>query len=45
VVTDAARGLMTGGPVAEPLLKSAVWLAGLTAVGWVLTVRRYKARG
>jgi ABC transporter DrrB family efflux protein len=44
VVTDAARGLMVGGPVAEPLLKSAVWLAGLTAVGWVLTVRRYKAR-
>jgi oleandomycin transport system permease protein len=45
VVADAARGLMIGGPVAEPLVKSAAWLAGLTVVSWALTVRRYRARG
>jgi ABC transporter DrrB family efflux protein len=44
VVTDAARGLMLGGPVADPLLKSAAWLIGLTVVSWALTVRRYRAR-
>jgi ABC-type polysaccharide/polyol phosphate export permease len=44
VVTDAARGLMLGGPVADPLLKSAVWLATLTAVSWILTLRSYRAR-
>jgi oleandomycin transport system permease protein len=44
VVTDAARGLMVGGPVAGPLLKSALWLIGITAVSWILTLRRYRAR-
>jgi len=44
VVTDAARGLMLGGPVADPLLKSAVWLTAITVVSWALTVRRYRAR-
>jgi ABC transporter DrrB family efflux protein len=44
VVADTARGLMVGGPVAGPLLKSALWLVGLTAVSWFLTLRRYRAR-
>jgi oleandomycin transport system permease protein len=43
VVADTARGLMVGGPVAGPLLKSALWLAGLTAVSWILTLRRYQS--
>jgi oleandomycin transport system permease protein len=44
VVADAARGLMIGGPVAAPLLKSAAWLTGITVVSWALTVSRYRAR-
>jgi ABC transporter DrrB family efflux protein len=44
VVADAARGLMIGGPVAAPLLKSAAWLTAITAVSWALTVYRYRAR-
>jgi ABC transporter DrrB family efflux protein len=44
VVADAARGLMIGGPVAAPLLKSAAWLTAITAVSWALTVSRYRAR-
>ncbi len=44
VVTDAARGLMIGGPVAGPLLESAAWLTAITAVSWALTVYRYRAR-
>jgi ABC transporter DrrB family efflux protein len=44
VVADAARGLMIGGPVAGPLLKSAAWLTVITAVSWILTVSRYRAR-
>src|ERR687891_2710418 len=30
-VIDAARGLMLGGPVAEPVIESAIWLAVITA--------------
>jgi ABC-type multidrug transport system permease subunit len=44
VVTDAVRGLLLGGPVAKPLLWAAVWLAALTVVSWVLTLRSYRAR-
>jgi len=44
VVTDAVRGLLMGGPVAKPLLWAAVWLAALTVVSWVLTLRSYRAR-
>ena len=43
-VTDAVRGLLAGGPVGRPLLESAAWIAGITAVSWTLTVRRYRAR-
>jgi oleandomycin transport system permease protein len=45
VVADTVRGLMLGGPVASPALKSAAWLAGITLVCWTLTIRNYKARG
>ncbi len=44
VITDAARGLMLGGPVARPMLESAAWLAGITAVSWTLAVQRYRTR-
>jgi oleandomycin transport system permease protein len=43
-VTDAVRGLLAGGPVGRPLLESAAWITGITAVSWTLTVRRYRAR-
>jgi ABC transporter DrrB family efflux protein len=44
LVTDSVRGLMLGGPVAGPVLKSAAWLAGITLVSWALAVRQYRAR-
>jgi len=43
-VVDAARGLMTGGPVAEPLLYSALWAAGLVVVFMPLALRAYRRR-
>ncbi|WP_067974177.1 ABC transporter permease [Nocardiopsis trehalosi] len=43
-VTDAMRGLMEGGPVAEPLLWTAVWTVGLTAVFFPLATRAYRRR-
>jgi oleandomycin transport system permease protein len=44
LISGTVRGLILGGPVAGPMLKSAAWLAGLTAICWVLTIRRYRAR-
>src|SRR5690348_1689834 len=44
-VTDAVRGLLAGGPVGRPLLESAAWITGITAVSWTLTLQRYRARG
>ncbi|MGQ0678581.1 MAG: ABC transporter permease [Actinomycetota bacterium] len=43
-VVDATRGLMLGGPVAEALLKSILWMIGITVVFGVLAVRRYRGR-
>jgi ABC transporter DrrB family efflux protein len=45
-VIDATRGLMLGGvfPVAEPLVKSVIWLAIITAVFAPLTIGRYRRR-
>jgi ABC transporter DrrB family efflux protein len=43
-VIDATRGLMLGGPVAEPLIDSIIWLAVITAVFAPLTVARYRRR-
>ena len=41
---DATRGLMLGGPVATPVLKSIGWLIGITAVFSPLTIARYRSR-
>ncbi|MFC7327388.1 ABC transporter permease [Marinactinospora rubrisoli] len=43
-VTDAMRGLMLGGPVAEPLLWTVVWTVGLVAVFFPLATRAYRRR-
>jgi oleandomycin transport system permease protein len=32
ILSDAARGLMVGGPVAEPVTYSLLWAAGIMAV-------------
>jgi ABC transporter DrrB family efflux protein len=44
-VTDTVRGLMLGGPVGRPAAAAAAWLAGLTLVFGVATVRGYSRRG
>jgi len=44
VVTDAARGLMIGGPAAKPLLESAAWLTAITVTNWALNMQRCRAR-
>lgn len=44
VVVEAARGLMLGGEVAAPLLKSIAWMLVITLVFGTLAVRRYKNR-
>ena len=43
-VIDATRGLMLGGPVAEPLVDSVIWLAIITAVFAPLAITRYRNR-
>ncbi|MFC4564797.1 ABC transporter permease [Nocardiopsis mangrovi] len=43
-VTDAMRGLLEGGPFAEPLLWTVVWTVGLTAVFFPLATRAYRRR-
>jgi oleandomycin transport system permease protein len=43
-VVDATRGLMLGGPVAEPVVESAIWLAVITAVFAPLAIARYRRR-
>jgi ABC transporter DrrB family efflux protein len=43
-VIDATRGLMLGGPVAEPLADSAIWLVIITAVFAPLAVAKYRRR-
>lgn len=43
-VTDAVRGLMLGGPVAEPLWQSLVWIAAITAVFAPLAIAKYRRR-
>ena len=44
LVSDAARGLMLGGEVADPLVRSMAWMAGITVVFGALSVRRYRRR-
>jgi ABC-2 type transport system permease protein/oleandomycin transport system permease protein len=44
-IVDATRGLMLGDlPVAEPVMKSIVWLAVITAVFAPLAIARYRRR-
>jgi ABC transporter DrrB family efflux protein len=43
-VIDATRGLMLGGPVAEPLVDSVIWMAIITAVFAPLAIARYRRR-
>jgi len=43
-VVDATRGLMLGGPVADPVLKTAIWLVVLTAIFAPLAIYRYRRR-
>jgi ABC transporter DrrB family efflux protein len=43
-VIDTARGLMLGGPVAEPLTTAVIWMVGITAVFAPLAIRRYRRR-
>jgi ABC transporter DrrB family efflux protein len=43
-VIDAARGLMLGGPVAEPVIDSVIWMIVITAVFAPLAILRYRRR-
>jgi oleandomycin transport system permease protein len=43
-VIDAARGLMLGGPVAEPVVNSVIWMSVITAVFASLAILRYRRR-
>jgi oleandomycin transport system permease protein len=43
-LTDAARGLMTGGAVAGPTWKAAAWAVGIAVVFAPLTVRVYRRK-
>ncbi|MEV6209444.1 ABC transporter permease [Kitasatospora sp. NPDC051914] len=43
-LSDAYRGLLTGGPVAGPVLWSLAWAAGIAAVFIPLAMRAYRSR-
>jgi ABC transporter DrrB family efflux protein len=43
-VIDATRGLMLGGPVADPLLRAVIWLALIQGVFAPLAIARYRRR-
>ena len=43
-VIDATRGLMLGGPVADPVINSVIWLAAITLVFAPLAIARYRRR-
>ena len=43
-VVNATRGLMLGGPVADPLIRAIVWMVVLVAVFAPLAVSRYRRR-
>ena len=43
-VVDATRGLMLGGPVTEPVIRSIIWMAVITAVFAPLAIARYRRR-
>jgi ABC transporter DrrB family efflux protein len=43
-VVDTVRGLMLGGPVSAPMLKSVIWMAAIVAVFAPLAISRYRRR-
>jgi len=43
-VIDAARGLMLGGPVAEPVIDAVIWMVVIAAVFAPLAILRYRRR-
>lgn len=43
-LTSAERGLLTGGPVAQPALRSLLWAVGIVVVFAPLAVRAYRRR-
>ena len=43
-LVDVARGLMSGGPIAAPLLAAAIWLLAFTAVFFPLAMAAYRRR-
>ncbi|HZD78471.1 MAG TPA: ABC transporter permease [Actinomycetota bacterium] len=43
-VVDATRGLMLGGPVADPVVRSLIWLVLIQAVFAPLAIARYRRR-
>jgi ABC transporter DrrB family efflux protein len=43
-VVDATRGLMLGGAVSDPLIRSVIWIVLITAVFAPLTIARYRRR-
>ncbi|HYJ60048.1 MAG TPA: ABC transporter permease [Actinomycetota bacterium] len=43
-VIDAMRGLMLGGPVQEPLIRSFAWMVGIVALFAPLAITRYRRR-
>jgi oleandomycin transport system permease protein len=43
-VIDAARGLMLGGPVADPVVRSLAWMVAIVAVFAPLAIARYRRR-
>ena len=44
ILSDAARGLIVGGPVAQPVIQSLLWAAGIIAVFAPLSVWAFKRR-
>jgi ABC-2 type transport system permease protein/oleandomycin transport system permease protein len=43
-VVDATRGLMLGGPVADPVLRSVIWMVVIQTVFAPLAIGRYRRR-
>jgi ABC transporter DrrB family efflux protein len=43
-VIDATRGLMLGGPVAEPVVRSVLWMVAIQLVFAPLAIARYRRR-
>jgi ABC-2 type transport system permease protein/oleandomycin transport system permease protein len=44
ILSDAVRGLLTGGPVGVPVTQSLLWAAGIAAIFAPLAVWRFKRR-